>query len=905
MRTREPLLALLATLALTACGGETSTPDAGGVDASVACTNDDGCPTDQHCDDASQVCVAGNGNECEADAECGDGRVCNTAVTDCGATRCRNACEPASCTAHADCGTWVCIGGTCAEPPSCATEACPGDLVCSANMVCVAPATCGDDPDCPQGQICAGGVCRVPFSCTANSSCPTGLVCQQGVCDDPCAVDADCGDATMFGCDATTGNCRQRCLGDDTQCPSGEICESFACIPAECSQDLDCPGNMVECQGEEAGHGRCVDVVACTTDAECEPNFTCENMVCVELPACRVDRECGGGAYCQDRHCQPAEPCVNGACITGFSCINDLCVPGLCRGDADCPNAGEVCVAGECLAPVPATAVTEVRILTPAGTVPFGGTYRFTAVALNANGDVVPGVTIAWTTGDAQIASIDAAGLATALSAAGTTDVVAAVDTGSQTISSAPVRLTVVDAVPQGNFRVTVVSAATGLAVGGATVVCNQQTQTTDAAGVATFDATVPKTCTAYTADHDYLTVVGLTGADARLALPALTRTDRSTGYTGMVDLSQVTSAVRLSFSGGSFPSPLAGFAPANILGGDVFLFDLPVVGTVAFPSGATARAEVGGFPLDLKSTYYAQTRAGLRRAWSFGGGAELTDLGIGNGSLLLNILPLLQTFVHGGSTGLESLVPLPTVVDAQDIDGDGDTAELVPDYNAFVPKNTTPRTAQTLRYVIDGTTASLPADTNAVMVVSGVLLPQIGFVPLGLDGIGEPLGAVGRFTTAMAPPYAGLEAGTYAVLVAAVNIVPDTLPQVSSTRMVVADTLPAEISLGAGWMGLPSGSFDDGTQALTVQTSTGADVWRARFAGTSGGWEVYAAAGTTSVVLPTAPATFEQRTAGSTVQIDAIDLTTGVDLDALFQPGADALFMDRSTAGFAQQRLR
>jgi hypothetical protein len=908
MRIREPLLALLAasTLALSACSGEDTNPDAGGVDSgAVTCATDDDCPTDQHCDEASLLCQAGNANACEVDGDCGDGKVCNTAVTGCGATRCRNACEAKPCTGHADCGALVCVAGACAEAPSCASEACPGDLVCNASMVCEPPTPCTMDGDCTGGQLCAGGICRTPFACTTDANCPTGLKCQLGTCDDPCAADADCGDGVMYTCELPGGACRQRCLGDDAQCPSGFICESITCLPAECARDLDCPGNMVECQGEEAGHGRCVDVVACTVDGDCEANFTCQNMVCVELPACRGDRDCVAAAYCQDRHCQPAAACVNGACDPGFECIGDRCVPGLCRGDADCPNPGEVCVAGECLAPASAAAVTEVRILTPAGTVGLGGTYRFTAVALKANGDIVPGVRIAWTTGSAQIATIDAAGVATAQSTAGATEVVAAVDTGSQTISSAPVTLTVLDAVQQGSFRVTVVSAESGLAVSGATVVCNQETVTTDAAGRALFDATVPKTCTVYTADHDYLTVVGLTGADARLALPALTRTDRSTGYTGMVDLTPITSPVRLSFSGGSFPSPLVGFSPANILGGDVFFFEVPIVGTVAFPSGATARAEVGGFPLDLKSTYHAQAKAGLRRAWSFGGGAELADLGIQNGTLLLNILPLLQTFVHGGSTGLETLVGLPTVVDAQDIDGDGDTAETVPDYNAFVPKSTTPRTPQTLRFVVDGSTASLPADTNAVMVVSGVIVPRVGFVPLGLDGVGEPPGAIGRFSTAMVPPYAGLEAGVYAVLVAAVNIVPDTLPQVASARLVVADTLPAEVTLGSGWLALPTGTFDDNGQALAVQPGAGADVWRARFAGPTGGWEVYAPAATTDLVLPAAPTPFEQRSTGATVQVEVMDLSTGVDLEALFRPGADPLAMDRATDRFAQQRLR
>ncbi|CAN0585705.1 unnamed protein product, partial [Laminaria digitata] len=197
-------------------------------------------------------------------------------------------------------------------------------------------------------------------------------------------------------------------------------------------------------------------------------------------------------------------------------------------------------------------------------------------------------------------------------------------------------------------FQVTVTDERSGAAVSGVTVQCDAETGTTDMAGQATFPNPGLKTCTVFSANHDYLTVVGLTGTEAHLKLSGLSRTDRSTGYTGMVDTGFVTSPVRLSFSGGSFGSPLFGFSPANILGGDVFNFSVPVVGTVAFPSGATASAEIMGFPLDLKSTFYAQTDAGTRRAWTFAGGAEINDLGLNNGALLSNILPLLQTFVHG-----------------------------------------------------------------------------------------------------------------------------------------------------------------------------------------------------------------------------------------------------------------
>lgn len=897
------ILTTLLGLSMAACGGDGGgdTPDAGTPDSgSATCTTDDDCPSDQHCDAATMMCIDGTGDACAMDSECGDGRVCNTAVTDCGATRCRNACEPATCTGHADCGSWVCIEGACAEPPSCAGMACPGDLVCNAQQVCEPPTTCTADTDCTAPQICAGGVCTSPTSCTDSTQCPGGLLCQLGTCDDACTQDPDCGDTTMFTCETATGLCRARCFDDNT-CDFGFICESLVCLPAQCTVDSDCTGANEECQGEENGHGRCVEVFACMGDGDCPDNFVCENMTCVELPACLTDRDCDAMSYCEDRHCQPAEACTNGSCAAGFDCVGDRCVPAVCRGDADCPNMGEVCVAGECLATPIAATVTDVRILTPAGTVETGATYGFTAVALDAAGDIVPGIRVAWASSDTNVAAIASDGVATAAQA-GQTGIVASVDTGSMTVASSSVALTVLSAMPAG-FRVVVSDQASGRALSGVTVICNAETMQTDASGVAVFDQTTPKTCSAFDPGHDYVTVFGLTGTSAQLDLPPLSRSDRSTGFTGTVDTSFSSSPVKLSFSGGSIASPLFGFTAANLLGGDVFTFDVPVVGSVAFPSGATASATTQFGSFDLKSTYYTRTQAGLRRSWTFAGGAELSDLGLGGGgNLLENLLPLFQTFRHGGSTGLETLVDIPNIVDSADINGNGDTTEMVPDYNGFVPKNLTPTRDQNLRFVVDGTGVSLPAGLNAVMLVGGVVMPRIGFVPLGLDGLAQPT-TVGRFGSAMAAPYDGLEAGTYAVLVAAVGIEMNALPSISSTRLFTGATAPALVDLTGGFLALPTAAFDDSSRGFSGASVAGADAWHARFESPTGGWHVFGA--DAAATLPAAPMGFEDRSQGAALHFSALDLSGTSTLDTLFGLGVDADRTNDLVAGFSQQRVR
>ncbi|MCC7382674.1 MAG: hypothetical protein IT384_12635 [Deltaproteobacteria bacterium] len=913
------LAALLLSAAAAACSGDTT--GLPGVDGgAIACTNDDGCPADAHCEGG--LCAAGSGNECTDDATCGPGRTC-VIVRDCGASRCHgNRCAPKTCTGHADCGGWVCESGTCAEPPACgANGACDPGLSCSTDGRCVPGAVCTNDGDCTnRGEICVAGTCETAIPCTTSAECPTDRRCIREACRPPCTSPADCGGA-RFACNTTTGECQARCLGDPT-CPIGQICENNLCEPAECADATEC-GTNEDCIGGADGHGRCEAFTPCQNPSDCPTNWICSAQGrCQELPVCSTEADCTGSAYCEDQHCQPALSCAQMSCPADFDCVGDVCVPAVCRSIDDCPNAGEICVGGRCTVPPQPSLVTEVRIITPAGVVRPGTTYRFVAVALNQAGEVVPGQTFRWTTTSSAVATINTSGLATGGAQAGDTTITASVNNGTSIVTSSGVRLTNLGALAATDVRVTVQSLAGGEPVAGATVELRTAntsvSRTTDARGVATFNGIAAGARFVLTAAHarfDYLSILGVSARDLVLPLPPLTEPGLVGGLRGPVDLSSVRSNGMVGFavSGASMPSPLIGTGAGAVFGTDVFTVTVPNPGgggTIDIPllGSTTVEVDFGGTPIPIRTSFAARARSGLRAAFSFGGRIDVMGgggLGGGIGDFLRIVLPFFQRFDHDVRP-VVSVLAVPTIVDVADVDGDGNTAEEVPDWNSFPSVSMRPDTEQRLRFQLDVGTARLPLVTagnaNAVITLSGTLLPGIGFVPLGLDGRDAQNGLPSSFTTKLAPAHSGLEVGEYAVLALAMRIEQGSIPGPGSARLFVSPTLPTEVDFSDGWIDAPRGSeLNRGTREITVGAVTGADLVRVIFAAPSGAWHVYSAPSTTGIALPAAPATADDRVASATVTVDAIDLLGNAGLDTIFAVGQDgAIGFDRQTRGYS-----
>lgn len=908
---------LLLTLALGACASETT-----GLDGGTPCTRTEDCPEGQLCDLSLGQCLPGNAKECQGDRDCGVDEVCGSDFL----------CTAKPCEAHAECsGGNLCVAGVCAEGPACRpTGTCPEGSTCDADSGrCVALEACTADGDCADGALCLEGACTPRASCAETSDCPSGLVCRDGLCARGCQADRDCGQpAQTWRCEVSSGECVRRCLGDGT-CPSGFICESNLCRAEQCRITEDCQASNQRCENG-GDHGRCVTFVPCTPGGgECPDNFVCTEGECAELPTCLGDRNCGPEAYCEDDHCQPSTVCGPSApCESGLDCVGGRCVPAVCRSDADCATSGERCLAGSCQVPPGPELVIQVVIVTPAGVVRPGDTYAFVALALDPSGNAIPGLDFDWNSTATGVATIDGDGLATAGSQAGTTQITASIAGPSGTITSAPVTLRNLGELADGVVRVAAVAAASGAPVSGAIVELvgsfGTRTGATDASGVATFenlDLDGPHSVTVASEAHDYVSVLGVESADLVVPLPSLSRTDRVAGVRGTVDFSQVKTqgALSLSLSGVSMESPLFGNDPSALLGGEVFTVTVSIPGSGGFdipvPAGMTLGAQFMGFNFDIKNTFYARARPGTRAVWSFAGRVDTGNLGLGGGALqnpVGALLPALQRLEHGLRPTV-SVLPLPTVVDTGDINGNGNTTERVPDYGSFPSVSNRPAVSQNLRFVLEPGTARLPLVTggnaNTVVVVSGALLPGVGFVPLGFDGLQDDggNGFVPAFSSRMAPAYGGLEAGEYAILVAAFRLEGANQPGPGSARLVVAPALPTLFDVSDGFLDSPLGTtFELGSRELSGNRLGSGDAVSLSFRSPIGGWHVHGVANGGSLTVPSLPAGATDRLADAEAEVTLLDLGVGSSLDQLFGPGrGSTLGVDRATRGFAKATVQ
>ncbi len=325
------------------------------------CEDDGDCAGNEECiDGACQV------DRCLpfVEGECGEGEVCDYALTFDGTTLCQPEREGAQagerCRAQEDCASLhfcgqdgICYafcsyerdlgcpdGSTCVGSPGedlgyCFEvqrnpggaddgEACASDADCYGNYCtrewpggyCVS-LFCEGNEDCagelsvcvadPQGSYCLAG-------CNSNQDCREEYTCQQGFCAPGevggCVNDTDCnrGQVCVFGAcaDVPEDECE-----DNTQCPQGS-----RCVEGQCEEGCD--------TGAECGDGQaCVNDSCEDTSTDCEPGcLSCAGDVCLEEDEafCTEDDDCSDGLVCEDNACVEEVECT---CPNGQICTED------------------------------------------------------------------------------------------------------------------------------------------------------------------------------------------------------------------------------------------------------------------------------------------------------------------------------------------------------------------------------------------------------------------------------------------------------------------------------------------------------------------------------------------------------------------------------------------------------
>jgi hypothetical protein len=631
----------------------------------------------------------------------------------------------------------------------------------------------------------------------------------------------------------------------------------------------------------------------------------------VVAEGCAIDRECGGGVICDksnDGDDIPAAEDPLGVCVR-VSCLNDsqcgeaekcdirrgLCIPeNLCDPGAPdaCPTAGEKCqyVAGipTCAAP-PAAAEC---IVTPAlAYVSVGGTLQFEGVGTLADGKLAPHTTFTWA---ASAGAISATGVFTP-AAAGQVTITGTTANGGATCTATA---KVAPAVSGTDLRITVIDIGTRQPVANVPVAArvageNRDGQT-DQSGSFTFTGgAAADSVSAFPQNHQWHTIVDPQN-DVVVYTASTVNADFVDGVKGTFNFDKVKTRgdIKLGIAGGginaaitdlNFNTLIGDFVPTTIeLSG---ITDGPT--EVELPEGLI----IGLGQDDFKGEYAALSdKAGPGIAWALAGRVPLSKVGsiissvsgggedLDFGAILGAVLPFFATFDHAIVTGLD-------FTPAARTNGDPNFEELTIAPNtllALSAEYSTPRLPcapgafgtgscdQDIFLLTEGpaedetitvvTTcpSPLPAGatceptapfTSGAVLLSGVIVPGQGLVPLGLsagldvvgdedaDGVmaqsGDYAPPPGTVLLDYAPPHDGVEGNLYVTVAIALDI-----NQISS-----ADDLGASIitkisrrlaaednTFTSGFLESQGGTFVPG-ESLTVQKKgSTADFYRVNF---------------------------------------------------------------------------
>ncbi len=672
-------------------------------------------------------------------------------------------------------------------------------------------------------------------------------------CSDGNGSSETCEDKGLHECE--DGQCHECCNTD--QCQSGEECneETFVCEVLCTEQGADCSSDR----------GSCCDGFACdlfknTCEAVCSADDDCvSSHADVDFAS---DLQCQNDGTCDFQHCSSDDNCRPGT----------VCYNGDCVSPADCSQVASCSL-------VPDSVVTQT-----------GTTAILSASAFLTSGALAPGASFTWASGDDTIASV-AAGTVTGGASTGSTKITATV-AGCDTTCTADVLN--YGAVESG-VRVVAIDELTGEPLEGITVdIEGVGTQTTDSSGVAAFAgadlSTTPANVTLSDSTIGYVSFMQADSNDIIAHLGIQPDDTKAGGYVGKFDFNKVICApedpceVKLGFTGCSIPGNLFNLNVDSLIG-EMIMTHIELGSTVV------DQALPGGLVFGLNDTWFRESyqatgTPGMRVAWGLGGKLNLADLieilgpvisggDMDIGAILAAVLPMFSSFYTSIVPNV-AINPIDKVADTNDINGNEDTDELVPDYDNFPQL---PGGDMVLKVPMDQSVTisvpALPSDGNGgylydgVIVLAGVMVNGAGLVPLGISaGLDAPTaedtpdGTIDDFTINVSDVAGRLPDGTYdrVIVVLALNIAKlsdkeNTDPLVLGGQVRYVDSFSGKLNLNA-FMEPASYTFDSENRQVTVD-SVPSDASAMLFLANKkdvGLWQIFHPIATGTIEMPAAP---------------------------------------------------
>jgi hypothetical protein len=276
----------------------------------------------------------------------------------------------------------------CYDGLGCAEDPCDG-VQCAAGYFCHGGAcfsSCTEDEKCDaENFLCYEGVGCAEDPCD-GVRCATGYACHGGACFLSCTEHEQC-DAENFLCYDGIGCAEDPC--EDVRCATGYVCHGGACF-LSCTEHEQC----------DAENLLCYEGIGCAEDpcdgVQCPVGMACYYGTCFVLD-CFSDEDCPDGSVCHGgdgtTYCgAPDDPCHGVQCTT-----DEVCTEGVCGPPCEDQTPADVVVTG------------------PAQSLEPGDVEALSATVYDACGAVVADAEVTWSSHDACVASIDEAGMATAL----------------------------------------------------------------------------------------------------------------------------------------------------------------------------------------------------------------------------------------------------------------------------------------------------------------------------------------------------------------------------------------------------------------------------------------------------------------------------------------------------------